>query len=169
MSLSESDIQELRNELLASSRLRSAPSTVREEIVQDTLSEIATRFSGASAEERRKIGHTVVRYKLWSWRRGIARQRARHLESNAHDTSIEWDPAERAEQRELREELYKAVLELLSEPERRTLYLRFFNDMTAAQAAESMGVPLQRVYYLTRRAIENLQRALAAFPDIHER
>lgn len=54
-----------------------------------------------------------------------------------------------------------AGIELLAEPQRTTLRLRFVEGRTPAQVATRMGVPLRTVHTRTARALARLRRTLA--------
>ena len=73
------------------------------------------------------------------------------------------DPSELALEQLANDDLRQAVRELTDE-QQQVLILRFFQDLTAAQAAEIMGKSVGAVQALQHRALGSLERALDRRP-----
>ena len=69
------------------------------------------------------------------------------------------DPSELAVEQLSNEDLHEALRDLTDE-QQQVLILRFFQDLTAAQAAQIMGKSVGAVQALQHRALGSLERAL---------
>jgi len=79
----------------------------------------------------------------------IAEQRGREC--------LPWERLARAETRQL----LQAALDALSEPQRRTLLLRYYGNLDYNEIAELLGSPLNTVLSHNRRGLAALRQLLA--------
>ena len=117
------------------------------EVAEEVLAAIQGQQQADAAYERRKFRHKA-HYSL-NWGDGI--------ETDALARPL--TPEEVLEQKQLREELYAALMQLPAIQARR-IYARFYLDMTVAEIARIEGVDRRRVWDSIRRGLKKLAHLL---------
>lgn len=79
-----------------------------------------------------------------------------HLVERAGREGPPWQRMVQAEN----ERLLTAALDALSEPQRRTLLLRYYGDLEFSEIAEQLGIPLNTVLSHNRRGLSALRQML---------
>ena len=119
------------------------------DVAEEVLATIQGQQQADAAYERRKFRHKA-HYSL---------DRDDGIENDA--LSRPFTPEEILEQKQLREELYAALMQLPAIQARR-IYARFYLSMTVAEIAQVEGVDRRRVWDSIRRGLKKLAELLAA-------
>jgi RNA polymerase sigma factor (sigma-70 family) len=136
------------------------PSTA-DDVVQDAWAKLAGRRSPLGA------GYlaAVVRSLAWSRHRGEARRRRREAEVARPEALPSAD--EVGERVEIARRVAEALAEL-AEPYRRTLVLRYYDDLSSAEIARREGIPAATVRSRLKRGLEELRSRLDERPGGRE-
>ena len=118
------------------------------DVAEEVLAAIQDQQRADAAYERRKYRHKA-HYSL---------NRDDGIENDALSRPL--TPEEVLEQKQLREELYAALMQLPAIQARR-IYARFYLDMTVAEIARVEGVDRRRVWDSIRRGLKKLAELLA--------
>ena len=113
------------------------------DVAEEVLAAIQDQQRADAAYERRKYRHKA-HYSL---------NRDDGIENDALSRPL--TPEEVLEQKQLREELYAALMQLPAIQARR-IYARFYLDMTVAEIARVEGVDRRRVWDSIRRGLKKL-------------
>lgn len=129
------------------------PDVYKNDVFVDVAEEVLAAIQGPqqadAAYERRKYRHKAH----YSLNRGDG------IENDALSRPL--TPEEVLEQKQLREELYAALMQLPAIQARR-IYARFYLDMTVTEIAQVEGVDRRRVWDSIRRGLKKLAKLLAA-------
>ena len=117
------------------------------DVAEEVLAAIQGQQRADAAYERRKYRHKA-HYSL---------NRDDGIENDALSRPL--TPEEVLEQKQLREELYAALMQLPAIQARR-IYARFYLDMTVAEIARVEGVDRRRVWDSIRRGLKKLAELL---------
>ena len=117
------------------------------DVAEEVLAAIQDQQRADAAYERRKYRHKA-HYSL---------NRDDGIENDALSRPL--TPEEVLEQKQLREELYAALMQLPAIQARR-IYARFYLDMTVAEIARVEGVDRRRVWDSIRRGLKKLAELL---------
>jgi RNA polymerase sigma factor (sigma-70 family) len=158
-----------RRELAASLRLRGLEHDVRETILNDVMLLLERRFASLTADEQQRIGQQAIKWLVWRQNRAAARpQRASQpLDESVTEARGSEDAETEQTRLELRQAIHDAMLRSLSEEEQVVVLRRFIQNTPVEEIASELGVPEQRVYYLSRRALEVLRDELRGFEDLY--
>ena len=119
------------------------------DVAEEVLAAIQSQKQADAAYERRKFRHKA-HYSL---------DREDGIENDALARPL--TPEEVLEQKQLREEVYAALMQLPSIQARR-IYARFYLNMTVAEIAKVEGVDRRRVWASIRRGLKKLAYLLDA-------
>ena len=119
------------------------------DVAEEVLAAIRGQEQGDAAYERRKFRHKA-HYSL---------NRDDGIENDAINRPL--TPEEILEQKQLREEVYAALMKLPAIQARR-IYARFYLGMTVAEIAQIEGTDRRRVWDSIRRGLKKLARLLDA-------
>ena len=117
------------------------------DVAEEVLAAIQSQKQADAAYERRKFRHKA-HYSL---------DREDGIENDALARTL--TPEEILEQKQLREEVYAALMQLPAIQARR-IYARFFLGMTVAEIARIEGTDRRRVWDSIRRGLKKLARLL---------
>ena len=117
------------------------------DVAEEVLAAIQSQKQADTAYERRKFRHKA-HYSL---------DREDGIENDALARTL--TPEEILEQKQLREEVYAALMELPAIQARR-IYARFYLGMTLAEIAHIEGADRRRVWDSIRRGLKKLARLL---------
>ena len=117
------------------------------DVAEEVLTAIRDQQQDDAAYERRKF-----RYKAY-----YSLNREDGIENDALDRTL--TPEEILEQKQLREEVYAALMKLPTIQAQR-IYARFYLDMTVAEIARIEGADRRRVWDSIRRGLKKLARLL---------
>jgi RNA polymerase sigma-70 factor (ECF subfamily) len=132
-----------------------------DDVAQDAVVVALTKPPSSAAALRAWL-RRVVKNLASNARRGETRRGAREKSVAVGESDHASD--EVVARWEVRRQVVEAVLSL-DEPYRSTILLRFFDGLTAAQAAARLGVPFETVRTRTRRGLELLRVRLARLDD----
>ena len=119
------------------------------DVAEEVLAAIQSQKQADAAYERRKFRHKA-HYSL---------DREDGIENDALARTL--TPEEVMEQKQLREEVYAALMQLPAIQARR-IYARFYLGMTVAEIAKVEGVDRRRVWASIRRGLKKLAYLLDA-------
>ena len=119
------------------------------DVAEEVLAAIRGQEQDDAAYERRKFRHKA-HYSL---------NREDGIENDALNRPL--TPEEILEQKQLREEVYAALMQLTAIQARR-IYARFYLGMTVAEIAQIEGTDRRRVWDSIRRGLKKLARLLDA-------
>jgi RNA polymerase sigma-70 factor (sigma-E family) len=131
-----------------------------EDLLQDCFFQLARRWPKVGSMDnpvayaRRVLVRLVVR--------GTKQRARRRHELNDESIEIPVTPVA-IDQFEARDEL-RSALRQLAPRQRAVLVLRYFNDLTEAQAAEALGWPVGTVKSSTARSLEQLRHLIEPTP-----
>lgn len=155
----ETFVRSRSHALLRSAYLLTGDQHLAEDLVQEALARTHRAWSGlhetgnAEAYTRRVMYHLQVSF----WRR---RKVAEHLPGELPERN---DPSsDRSDAIATRMAVERALLSLTAK-QRAVLVLRFFEDRTEVDAAETLGVSVNTVKTQTSRALERLRRLVPEF------
>ena len=117
------------------------------DVAEEVLAAIQSQKQADAAYERRKFRHKA-HYSL---------DREDGIENDALARTL--TPEEILEQKQLREEVYAALMKLPTIQAQR-IYARFYLDMTVAEIARIEGADRRRVWDSIRRGLKKLARLL---------
>lgn len=140
------------------------------------LRHLATELVGGREQREDLVQCTLVaalerppRSLSWSWLASVLENRARDLvrtrqrRGSAEELPVLQsstpDATEIAQRLELQEDLTRA-LRTLEEPYQRTLYLRYFEDLTPSEIARQRGEPVKTIKTRLERGLERLRQRL---------
>lgn len=132
-----------------------------DDVAQDAAV-IALTHGPSNADAVRAWFRRVVGNLAHNARRSSSRRTSREQANAASERSEASD--EVVARWEIRKKVVEAVL-ALEEPYRSTILLRYFDGLTAAEAAARLGTPLETVRTRTRRGLELLRGRLADLDD----
>ncbi len=132
-----------------------------EDVVQDAYLRAVRYFDGYRGGDTRAWLLTIVRHTCYSWlRRHKVDAQSTEFDEMVHGDSRSGDDPEEAMLRDdLREALERAIEELPIEF-REVVILREVQDLSYAEIAEVVGIPVGTVMSRLSRARQRLQRAL---------
>ena len=119
------------------------------DVAEEVLTAIRDQQQDDAAYERRKFRHKA-HYSL---------DREDGIENDSINRSL--TPEEILEQKQLKEEVYAALMQLPAIQARR-IYARFYLGMTVAEIAQIEGTDRRRVWASIRRGLKKLARLLDA-------
>ena len=117
------------------------------DVAEEVLAAIRGQEQNDAAYERRKFRHKA-HYSL---------NREDGIENDALNRPL--TPEEILEQKQLREEVYAALMQLPAIQARR-IYARFYLGMTVKEIAQAEGVDLSWVYKSIRRGLKHLAKKI---------
>ena len=123
------------------------PDVYKTDVFVDVAEEVVAAIRGQEQYERRKFRHKA-HYSL---------NREDGIENDALNRPL--IPEEILEQKQLREEVYAALMQLPAIQARR-IYARFYLGMTVAEIARIEGADRRRVWESIRRGLKKLARLL---------
>lgn len=161
-------VQKLLDDLKTSRLLGSVDPAAREDLVQQAASRVIQRFPELSDDARTRLGFVCLRHLILGHQRSVA-SRARLLRAHAADAERAApespDPANAAEEKELRQELRKAVIEALTPEQRAILVRHFLARESMEEIAGATGLSRATVARRIAEAISLLGRAIDVIPE----
>jgi RNA polymerase sigma-70 factor (sigma-E family) len=135
-----------------------------EDLLQDTLMRVATRWDRVAASDnpmayvRRILYHELVT----SWRRNRYR-RVEVVSDQVPDRAETSDPTTTVDRRIL----LRRALQRLTPRQRAVIVLRFYEDLTEADAAAALGCSVGTVKSQTNYALRRLRETAPELADLH--
>lgn len=167
------DIDRTRAELDGSDVLRALSGDDRADLVAKVIELLQSKFSHLPEDQAIRVARQALTWLVWAKRRrdqAEKRRLAKYASESASLTDAD-DPAMNAEAEQAREELrtalHNAIAAALTPEEQLVVLRRFIQDASVTQVAVETGMTEQRVYYLTRRALQVLRREMAGLEGLY--
>jgi hypothetical protein len=167
------DPAQTRRELSGARVLDGLDLATRDEVLDRVMDVLANRFSELPLDQLHRVGSRALTWLAWREKRRVHQEQVK-LREYATDPTVpaQSDRAtEDAEflqaKEELRQALHEVMANRLSPEERLVITRRIIQRIGAEQVATELGSNVQRVYYLTRRALYVLREELSGFEDLY--